>query len=210
VVLLRREQPRVVSWSEDRDGEIDDIHAKEHDRHLERQSPRSLRGAERERGGDDEAEGADHQHRGANIEPTPVDPLLAVPQAPGEERHAKADQQIGEDGAGERGLDDAGEAVGKRHHPDDQFREVVEGRVDEPPGHRPLSGGEVLGGVTNQPHQRHDRRQGRDGDGDRRRLKPGQAKSQRNGRQEPPCCHLLLPTRPHRDAGVSRIGPAGS
>lgn len=98
----------------------------------------------------------------ATLSRRPVDPLLTVPQAPGEEGHAEADEKIGEDRAGERGLDDAAQAVGERHHPDDQFRQVVEGRVDQPPGHRPLPRREVFGGVADQPDQRYDRRQGRD------------------------------------------------
>ena len=60
-----------------------------------------------------------------------------IPQTAGEHRQPQREQQVADDRAGERGLDDRDQAVLEGEYPDDQFRRIAHRRVQEPPEGRP-------------------------------------------------------------------------
>ena len=55
-----------------------------------------------------------------------------MPNPTGDERQTEADEQVGKNGPGQRGLHHAGKAVGEGDATDNQLGQVVERRVEQP------------------------------------------------------------------------------
>ncbi len=77
-----------------------------------------------------------------------VELLNAVPEAADEQRSAHDEQQIGEDGAGDGGLDEVKQAGADSHDGDDEFGGIAHGGIEQAPDSRPCVRGEGLGRVA--------------------------------------------------------------
>ena len=80
-----------------------------------------------------------------------VEELAVAADAADEHRRAEDEQDVAEDRADDRGLDDLLQALAQGEEGDDELRRVAEGDVEKPADARPGLGRQLLGG---QPHQR--------------------------------------------------------
>jgi hypothetical protein len=76
--------------------------------------------------------------------------------APEQERQAKAQQKVGEQGADDRGAHHFQEASAQSDDGDDQFREVAEGRVEEASDRGAGMQGDLLRPLDDESCERHD------------------------------------------------------
>ena len=86
--------------------------------------------------------------------------LLLVPEPADEEGDPQDEQQVPEDGAGERCLHDVELPVHDEKDGDHELRDVAERRVEEPADPRSRVQGELVGRPSDQPGERHDRDRG--------------------------------------------------
>ena len=125
------------------------------DAHRRRARGIGVRGEEERR--HDEADRRDHEQRDARAGEARIELLRAVLQAARELRGAEHEEQIADDRAGDRCLDEIDEPGAQREDRDDELREIPERRVDESTERGTGVRGELLGGGAQQARERNDR-----------------------------------------------------
>jgi hypothetical protein len=122
-----------------------------------------------------------------------------------QERHAEREQQVGEDGAGERGAHHVEQPRAQRDHGDDQLGGIAEGRVEQPAERVARVGRELLGRAHDEARDRHDRERRAQEHPGRRRAGVLHRERDRDHRQQPLIEGLMLigcsSRRPGRGAG---------
>ena len=122
----------------------------------------------------------------------PVDPrrpgieLLAVVAHPADQqRHAQRHEEVGQDGADDRGPDQLQQPGPERHRGDDELGEVAEGRVEEAADRGAGAFRDLLGALHDQAGGRDDREGRREKHQSRRGFRVFQKDARRHEEQQP-------------------------
>ena len=156
----------------EREQEAGAVHADEHQRDENAQASDRRRrgptgGLEKDRGHDERNRG--EQEGGALREDAGlVEGLFFARQAAGKHREAQNEKQIADDRAGDRGLHHFDQPGLEREDADDELGRVAEGRIEKPADDGRRSRRQFLGGLADEPCQRHDGQRRKEKDRDRR------------------------------------------
>ena len=136
--------------------------------------------------GHDDGDGGQRHHADLGARADGGEGLDGVAQAAGEERRAEHQQQVADDRADQRGLDDVEHAGAQRDEGDDQLGGIAEGGVEQAADALADPGRELLGRQAEQARQRDDGDAGQDED-QQGRVRPGVVHpgGYRNGEQQP-------------------------
>ena len=121
---------------------------------------------------DQQPERCQHQQARRSSARHGVERLARRLEPPGEHRCPQAEQEVADDRAGDRRLDDVDQPLLEGEQADDDLGGVAERGVQQAPAVGPSVLGQRLGGVPHQARQRRDRQRRRREDQDRIRPPP--------------------------------------
>ena len=139
-----------------RSGAIDDEH-----RLLDERALRRVARREREDRRDEQPDRGEDEQRRVRAGDLRAERLGPVAQAAEQDARAEDEQQVADDRAGDRRLDDLDQAGLEREERDDQLGDVAERRVEDAADLRPGERPEALGRQADDPGQPEDRRRRR-------------------------------------------------
>ena len=142
-----------------------------------------VRGEEERR--HDEPDRGDHEERDARAGEVRIELLRAVLESARELRGAEHEEEIADDRAGDRCLDEIDEPRAQREDRDDELREIAERCVDESTERGAGVRGELFGGVPEETRERDDGDRARGEDDDRRGVQERRADGDGRREEEP-------------------------